>query len=208
MSHLKQPSGMRAFDPRAIGGREAGAWVAYYRRQWGRFLLYAVGMVRAGFALSWPRTVYGAWLVLRANQLWAPQTGNDPAGARRCMHRFYRIVAHHHDESFDVTEATRLEVEWWRVHREAQHHDGAQADLVDALAALYAHVYGVAPDAVRLAARERAAAMAIADKWVEDCRDPQSPVLADERAALVRSYAALLAAVHTTTHPAANPIER
>ena len=39
----EHPSGMRAFDPRAIGRRECGAWVSYYRRQWGRFLLYAVG---------------------------------------------------------------------------------------------------------------------------------------------------------------------
>jgi hypothetical protein len=195
MSQLADPSGMRAFDPRAIGTREVGAWVSYYRRQWGRFLLYAVGMVRAGFALSWPRTVYGAWLVLRANQLWAPPTDNDPAGARRCMRRFYRLVSRNHGESFDVTEAARLEVEWWRVHRETQYHDGA--DLVDALAALYAHVYGVAAGTVRLAARERAAAMAISDKWVDDGRDPASPVLADERDALVRSYAALLAAVRT-----------
>jgi len=194
----EDPSRARAFDPRAVGRRETGAWVAYYRRQWGRFLLYAIGMVRAGFALPWPHTVYGAWLVLRANQLWAPQTDNDPDGARRCMRRFYRLVTRHHHQSFDVTEAARLEVEWWRVHREAQHHDGAEADLVDALAALYAHVYGVTPDAVRLAARERATAMAISDKWVADGRDPDSPVLADERAALVRSFAALLAAVHTT----------
>lgn len=200
MSSLDHPSRMRAFDPHVIGGREAGAWVAYYRRRWGRFLLYAVGMVRAGFALPWPHTVYGAWLVLRANQLWAPQTGNDPDGARRCMRRFYRLVTRHHRESFDVTEAARLEVEWWRVHRETQYHAGADVadDVVDALAALYLHVYGAAPDAVRRAARERAAAMAISDRWVRDGRDPASPVLADERAALVRSYAALLTAVHPT----------
>jgi hypothetical protein len=89
---------MRAFDPRAVGRRECGAWVAYYRRQWARFLVDAVGMIRAGFAMSWPRTLYGAWLVLRANQLWAPAEGNDPDGARRSMRRFYQLVISAHTE--------------------------------------------------------------------------------------------------------------
>src|SRR5690349_16568390 len=108
-----EPSPMRSFDPRRIGGLECAAWVAYYRRQWGRFLVAAVGMVRAGFRMSWPRTVYGAWLVLRANMRWAPVPDNDPDGARRDMHRFYVLVAGSHGESFDATEAARLEVEWW-----------------------------------------------------------------------------------------------
>ncbi|WP_054045668.1 hypothetical protein [Alloactinosynnema sp. L-07] len=187
---------MRTFDPRAVGRRECGAWVAYYRRQWFRFLRYAVGMVRAGFEMSWPKTLYGAWLVLRANQLWAPAEGNDPDGARRCMRRFYELVIEAHAEPFDPTEAARLEVEWWRVHREAQRAGVASEELVDALIALYAHVYDATPESMRLAAQERAAAMVISDEWVADGCDPLSPSIAMERAALVRSYAALLAAVH------------
>jgi hypothetical protein len=38
--------------------------------------------------------------------------------------------------------------------------------------------------------------MAISDRWVADGCDPEDPNLARERALLVRSYAALLAAVH------------
>ena len=189
---------MRDFDPRAVGRRECGAWVAYYRRQWARFLIFAVGMVRAGFTMSWPRTLHGAWLVLRANQLWAPAEGNDPAGARRCMRRFYELVVRSHAEPFDTAEAARLEVEWWRIHRESQRNLPTRADpeLVEALTTLYAHIYRVEPDTVRLAATERAEAMAISDRWVADGCDPASAALHTERAALVRSYAALLAAVH------------
>jgi hypothetical protein len=189
---------MRDFDPRRVGRLETTAWVTYYRRQWGRFLAAALGLTRQAFGLSWPATVRGAWLVLRANQLWAPLTGNDPDGARRCMERFYRLVADRHRENFDVREAARLEVEWWRIHRELQHDRGEAEErpLVDALAALYAHVYDVAPAEVELAARERALAMRHSDRWVAGGCDPQSPLLAKERAALVRSYAALLAAVY------------
>jgi hypothetical protein len=49
---------------------------------------------------------------------------------------------------------------------------------------------------VRLAAEQRALAMDISDEWIRRGRAPDDPLIADERAALVRSYAALLAAVH------------
>jgi hypothetical protein len=189
---------MRDFDPRRVGSLEATAWVTYYRRQWGRFLAAALGLTRQAFGLSWPATIRGGWLVLRANQLWAPSTDNDPAGARHCMERFYRLVADRDGETFDVAEAARLEVEWWRIHRELQadRGDAEERPLVDALVALYAHVYGAATAELELAARERALAMRYSDRWVAAGGDPQSPLIAEERAALVRSYAALLAAVH------------
>jgi hypothetical protein len=38
--------------------------------------------------------------------------------------------------------------------------------------------------------------MDLSDQWVAEGRDPDSPLLPLERAALVRSYAALLSAVH------------
>jgi hypothetical protein len=122
---------------------------------------------------------------------------NDPDGARRCMQRFYALVKRRHRERFDVAEAARLEVEWWRVHRDLQRREaGDEAALADALAALYAHVYALPAADVAHAARERALAMRYSDQWVADGCDPASPLVAAERAALVRSYAALLAAVH------------
>jgi hypothetical protein len=136
--------------------------------------------------------------VLRANQLWAPYPDNDPDGARRCMRAFYALVARRHGERFDVAEAARLEVEWWRIHRYLQREepDGNENALVDALAALYAHVYRVPLADVRLAAQERALAMRHSDRWVAEGCDPASSLVPEERAALVRSYAALFAAVH------------
>jgi hypothetical protein len=38
--------------------------------------------------------------------------------------------------------------------------------------------------------------MDVSDRWVEAGADPADPLLAEERALLVRSYASLLAAVH------------
>jgi signal transduction histidine kinase len=192
------PNAMRSFDPRRVGRLECDTWVTYYRREWWKFLRAAVTVTRHAFALSWPATLRGAWLVLRANQLWAPYPDNDPDGARRCMRAFYALVARRHGERFDVAEAARLEVEWWRIHRYLQREepDGNENALVDALAALYAHVYRVPLADVRLAAQERALAMRHSDRWVAEGCDRASPLVPEERAALVRSYAALLAAVH------------
>jgi hypothetical protein len=193
-----KPKPHRSFDPRQVGSLETIAWVTYYRREWLPFLRAAISLTRHTFGLPWPSTLWGAWLVLRANQLWAPYPNNDPAGARQAMERFYRLVARHHGESFDPRRASELEVEWWRVHREHQREDtgGSEAPLVAALAALYAYVYAVDETDVRVAAEQRALAMRYSDQWVEEGCNLASPLIAQERAALVRSYAGLLAAVH------------
>ena len=115
------PKPHRAFDPRRVGALECDAWVEYYRREWLKFLRSAVLLTRHTFGLPWPATLVGAWHVLRANQLWAPFPDNDPAGARRAMERFYRLLARHHRETFEPARAASLEVEWWRVHRGYQH---------------------------------------------------------------------------------------
>ncbi len=62
----------RSFDPRRVGSLECDAWVTYYRREWVAFLRAAISLTRHTFGLPWPATLWGAWLVLRANQLWAP----------------------------------------------------------------------------------------------------------------------------------------
>ncbi len=87
----------------------------------------------------------------------------------------------------------------WRAHRAREYETvagGGPSPLVAALVALYAHIHDVAPGDVRLAAEQRAMAMRISDGWVGDGCRADSPLIAQERAALVRSYAALLAAVH------------
>jgi hypothetical protein len=183
-----------------VGSLECRAWETYYRRKWGAFLLASVGMVRAAFKMNWPRTLVGAWLVLRANQKWAPFPDNDPDAARALMRRFYQLLAASEGAraAFQPVRAAELEVEWWRAHREAQHNggSGASEELIGALRDLYAHCYAADPADVRQAAALRAEAMDVSDRWVNAGCDPQDPMLAEERALLVRSYAALLAAVH------------
>src|SRR5580700_6572859 len=163
------PMRLRSFDPVRLADLEYRAWVGYYLRQWPRVLIASVGLVRAGFGMDWFRTLHGAWLVLRANQLWAPYPDNDPEGARRAMERFYRLVSERHGDAFDSRRAADLEVGWWRVHREHQHDGSGGTDegpLIAALCALYAYVYGVPETEVAVAAEQRALAMRFSDQWV------------------------------------------
>ena len=188
---------MRSFDPRRVGSLECRAWETYYRRKWGAFLVASVGLVRAAFRMSWPRTLVGAWLVLRANMVWAPFPDNDPDKARALMRRFYQLLR--------KSDIGRL-----RPHprRGAGGRVVARAPRAPArgrlaggprswLCATSTPTPTAAdPADVRDAARLRAEAMDVSDRWVEAGSDPANPLLAEERALLVRSYAALLAAVH------------
>jgi len=185
---------MHAFDPRAVGGWECRAWETYYRRKWVAFLVASVVLVRSAFGMNWPRTLVGAWLVLRANMVWAPFPDNDPEKARALMRRFYQLLCASGESGFAPSRAAELEVEWWRVHRDVQHGEVVRDPLVGALADLYAYTYGVPHGDVRQAAALRAEAMDVSDRWVEAGCDPGDPMLAEERALLVRSYASLLAA--------------
>ena len=193
---MPRRSGPRSFDPVLLGNRETDAWASYYRHEWRRFLVAAVGMVRTGFGMGPVKTVVGAFHVLRANQLWAPYPDNDPEGARRSMRRFYALVAADQGLELDPVRASELEVEWWRLHREHQHDPGVEESaLVQALVDLYSYVYSTEREPMRPAAAARVEAMDLSDAWVDAGCDVEDPLLARERQALVASYTALLAAV-------------
>jgi len=192
------PSRLRLFDPVRIADLEYRLWVGYYRRRWLQLLAASISLIRLGFGMDWPRTLQGAWLMLRATQLWAPYPDNDPDGAKVCMRQLYEMVRFRFGEPPDPEQAADLEVDWWRVHRARQYSpDSVELDqLVDAVTRLYCHLYGEPEAAVRPAAAHRAQAMDLSDQWVREGCTPDSPLLQMEHAALVRAYAALLAAVH------------
>src|SRR5271166_337636 len=76
------PSRLRSFDPVRIADLEYRMWVGYYQQRWTQVLAASVRLAWLGFGTDWVRTLQGAWLLLRAVQLWAPFLGNDPDGAR------------------------------------------------------------------------------------------------------------------------------
>ncbi len=193
------PSRLRSFDPVRIADLEYRMWVGYYLRRWPQVFAALLGLIRMGFGMDWVRTLRGAWLMLRASQAWAPLPDNDPDGARACMRRFYALVRLRYGEPADPARAAWLEIDWWRAHRERQYSADPAApgdELIGSLTRLYCYLYSEPEDAVRPVAVYRAEAMDLSDQWLREGRQPDSPLLPLEHAALVRAYAALLAAVH------------
>ena len=191
------PVRLRSFNPVRLADLEYRAWVGYYLRNWPQVLMASLGLVRMGFGMDWYRTLHGAWLALRAIQLWAPYPDNHPNRARAYMRRFYALIRLTYGEPGNPARAAELEVDWWRVHREAQYGLGSSHDdLVDSITRLYCYLYGEPEAELRPAAMHRAQAMELSDQWVKQGCPPESPLLPLEHAALVRAYAALLSAVH------------
>jgi hypothetical protein len=190
-----------------VARHEADAWVAYYRHEWVGLFAASLRLVAAAFGMGPRRTVAGAWHVFRANQRWSPYPDNDPVGACRSMERFYALVARTAGVPLDPARAARMEVEWWRLHRERQHDrlDDGQ-ELERALAHLYAYAYDAPPDAMLEAARWRVRAMDLSDRWVSAGRCRDDPLLGREYRALVRSHTALRDAV--ARHAGVRPVSR
>jgi hypothetical protein len=193
------PSRLRSFDPARVADLEYRAWVGYYRHNWYQALTAFAGLIRLGFGMDWCRILHAAWLVLRAIQLWAPRPDNDPDGARACMRRFYALVRLSYGVPASPAKAAELEVDWWRVHRQVQYSmvpGVTEDDLVESVTRLYCYLFGSPRAEVRPAAVHRVRAMSLSDQWVREGCLPDSPLLPLMRAALVRVYAALLAAIH------------
>jgi hypothetical protein len=196
---LGSPSGLQSFDPFRIADLEYQLWMAYYRRRWRNLLVASVGLLRLGFGTDLARIVPGAWLMLRAVRLWAPFPDNDPDGAQARMRELYLLVKLRFGQPADPALAASLEIDWWRAHRRRQHapHPAETGDeLVESVTRLYCYLFSETAAVIRPAATHRVRAMDLSDQWIrEGCR-PDSPLLPLQRAALVRAYAALLAAVH------------
>ena len=72
----------------------------------------------------------------------------------------------------------------------------SEVPIVQPVTRLYCYLFGETEAVVRPAVVHRVQAMNLSDQWVREGCQPDSPLLPLERAALVRAYAALLAAVH------------
>jgi hypothetical protein len=115
------------------------------------------------------------------------------------MRRFYALVRLSYGVPASPAKAAELEVDWWRVHRQVQYSmvpGVTEDDLVESVTRLYCYLFGSPRAEVRPAAVHRVRAMSLSDQWVREGCLPDSPLLPLMRAALVRVYAALLAAIH------------
>ena len=139
-------------NPSALARYEKDNYVAYYRKEWLKLLRVSIGLVKESFGLNWLQAAYGAYLIARAEIAFAPFPENDLPRATAYITRFYTSIKRIRHGSFDPAHVARLELNWWIVHRKC-FGNADNAELVEAVTALYAEAYGVDPAKVREAAR-------------------------------------------------------
>jgi len=191
---MKPDNPMRNFDPRKIAHYEKENYVAYYQKDWLKLLRVSVELVKESFALSWWQAIYGAYLIARAEIAFAPFPNNDIPKTEAYVKRFYQFIKDVHREDFDVERATKLEVNWWTVHRKLFGNPENQ-ELVDTLANLYTEAYSVTSAKLQDAARLRALGMLYSDQWVNAGKPEDSSLLQQEEEALYKSYVLLKEAI-------------
>lgn len=191
---MKTNNAMATFDPRKVARYEKDNWVAYYRKDWLTLMRVSVGMVKETSNLNLFQAIYAAYLVARAEIAAAPFPNNDIPHAEAYMRRFYSLIKNAHHAEYDVAEVARLEVNWWVVHRRL-FGKSDNPELIDAVADLYAATFRVPKDKLGDAARHRALAMVHSDRWVNEGRVIDSPLLVQEEEELFQSYKALRDAV-------------
>ena len=187
---MRPDNPIRNFDPQKVAFYEKENYVAYYQKDWWKLFRVSVTMVKEAFVLSWPQALYGAYLVARAEMAAAPFPDNDIPLAESYMRRFYQFLKNIHKEEFDVTLAARLEVNWWVIHRRL-FGNAENQELVEALTCLYEEVYGAPSAKFKEAAYQRALGILYSDRWVNEGKPANSPLLVQEEEALYRSYRAL-----------------
>jgi hypothetical protein len=154
---------IRVFDPDEVARLETAMWRSYYDRRRLPLFTQLVSLLQGQFHLQPLRAVAMAGLAARAAATF--QVGTGPDDYRRALpylERYYAGIRTVSEVPFDPRRAAALELEWWIVHREVDHHP--PGDLEHALAELAAELYQVPAERLWAHAARRAEAMTIRDR--------------------------------------------
>ncbi|MFN2596203.1 MAG: hypothetical protein ABR563_03335 [Pyrinomonadaceae bacterium] len=153
---------IRRFDADEVARLETAMWRAYYSRQRLKLFTEMGELLRRQYGFNYWKSQVVAYHAARAAFVF--KDGHSRADYERALpdlRAYYAALRDASTSDFDVERASRLELEWWIVHRErAEHQPG---DLADALAALAAEIYRVPAERLEEHARARAEAMSIRD---------------------------------------------
>jgi hypothetical protein len=157
---------LRQFDASEVARLETAMWRSYYDKQ--RFLLFRqlAELMRTQYRLPYFRSNAVAFQAAKAAFVFKEGHGrSDYEKALPNLMNFYRAIHQVGDVNFDIDRATKLELEWWIIHRERKQY-GREA-LERALAELPAEIYQIPADRLMEHARLRAEAMLIRDDKAE-----------------------------------------
>jgi len=153
---------IRAFDADEVARLDTAMWRSYYGRKRLKLFKELGDVLDSQFHFPfWRRQLVAFYAAKAAFVFKDGKTREDYERALPDLERFYSEIRDVSSTDFDADQAARLELEWWIVHRQRDHH--ATGDLSRALADAAAIVYGVPADKLTEYGDLRAAAMEIRD---------------------------------------------
>jgi len=153
---------MRQFDPDEVARLETAMWRSYYEKQRVRLFNEMTELLRTQYHMTPVKSNLVAYYA--ANAAFVFKEGKQRSDYEKALPdliKFYTYVHNMSDIDFDVPKVSKLELEWWIIHRERAQH--APGDLDKALAELQAEIYRVPVDKLMEHGRLRAEAMTIRD---------------------------------------------
>lgn len=133
---------LREFDADEVARLETAMWRSYYEKQRLRLFKELSELLRTQYQMPLVRSNQVAYYA--ANAAFTFKKGKGRADYEKALPdlvKFYSAIRKMSDIPFDVDRVSRLELEWWIIHRErAKHPPG---DLIKALAELQAEIYQV-----------------------------------------------------------------
>jgi len=157
---------LREFDADEVARLETAMWRSYYEKQRVRLFNEMTELLRTQYHMTPVKSNVVAYYA--ANAAFVFKEGKQRSDYEKALPdliTFYNYLHNTSDIDFDVYKVSKLELEWWIVHRERAKH--APGDLDRALAELQAAIYNVPVERLMEHGRLRAEAMAIRDTKAE-----------------------------------------
>lgn len=157
---------LREFDSDEVARLETAMWRSYYEKQRVRLFNEATELLRTQYHLTPVKSNVVAYYA--ANAAFVFKEGKQRSDYEKALPdliKFYSALHNMSDIDFDVDKVSRLELEWWIIHRERENH--APGDLARALAELQAAIYNLPVERMMEHGRLRAEAMTIRDTKAE-----------------------------------------
>jgi len=159
-------SHIREFDPDEVARLETAMWRSYYDKQQVRLFFQLAELLRKQYNMPFVRSNVVAYRAAKAAFVF--KRGKERADYEKALPdliKFYEAVRKVSDIPFDVDRVSRLELEWWIIHRQRAQH--AEGDLARSLAELQAGIYNLPAQKFAEHGRLRADAMTIRDTKAE-----------------------------------------
>ncbi len=191
---------LRQFDPATVGRLETAMWRDYYEHRYFALFRALYSVSREAYSFSPWNSVCIALHAARAAKVFQPTTNRAEAErAVPILERYYGVLRHRGGETFDVSKAAKLELDWWQLRREKATPD----QYGQVIARVASEVYGVTNADIKAGSLLRAQMMDYRDERSDGRMQSEDWRHIEEN--LTRSYQLLWCGAKQSAAPGLKP---